>query len=51
MKDKIKQDIKGWPTQAITVALLGAGLSLIAFALIPDHFLLKALVLAWVLLP
>lgn len=51
MKDDLKAGLSNWSDVALSGVLLLAALGLAALAFWPRHHLLKAVVLAWILLP
>lgn len=46
-----ERELRGWPTEVISGALLAIGLFLVVMAFLPGHPLTKTAVLAWVILP
>ena len=48
---RLQRELQGWPDELITGALLTAAAILLIVALMPDHGIFKAAVLAWVVFP
>lgn len=51
IKGEVRSRLDAWPAAALSGALLLAAAFLVVVALMPDHALVKAGVLAWVVLP
>lgn len=48
---RLKASLQGWPDALLTIALLVASVVIAAIALQPDHNILKAVVLAYIIFP